>query len=85
LPLVISPGAGAELYRGLGSVLLGGLMVSTVFTLFLVPSLFSLALEMRDGIASRVSFLRPTERHEHPVAVLTNGDHLPQRESLPVE
>ena len=28
LPLVIFPGAGSELYRGLGSVLLGGLLVS---------------------------------------------------------
>ncbi len=67
LPLVISPGAGSELYRGLGSVLLGGLLVSTVFTLFLVPSLFSLALEVRDSIASRVPILRPTESHDgHP-------------------
>ena len=65
LPLVISPGAGSELYRGLGSVLLGGLLVSTVFTLFLVPSLFSLALEIRDSVATRVTFLRPTERHDH--------------------
>jgi HAE1 family hydrophobic/amphiphilic exporter-1 len=67
LPLVISPGAGSELYRGLGSVLLGGLLVSTVFTLFLVPSLFSLALEVRDWIANRVPILRPTELHDgHP-------------------
>lgn len=42
LPLVLIQGAGAELYRGLGSVVLGGLLLSTVFTLFLVPSLFSL-------------------------------------------
>jgi HAE1 family hydrophobic/amphiphilic exporter-1 len=86
LPLVMSPGAGSELYRGLGSVLLGGLMVSTVFTLFLVPSLFSLALEVRDSIASRVSFLRPTERHEHAPA-LTDGDGngLPAMESLPAK
>jgi HAE1 family hydrophobic/amphiphilic exporter-1 len=69
LPLVISPGAGSELYRGLGSVLLGGLMVSTVFTLFLVPSLFSLALETRDWVATRVTFLRPTERHDHAPAL----------------
>jgi len=48
LPLVISPGAGSELYRGIGAVLLGGLVVSTVFTLFLVPCLFILALEIRD-------------------------------------
>ena len=47
-PLVLFPGAGSELYRGLGSVVLGGLMVSTVFTLVLIPTLFSLALEGRE-------------------------------------
>jgi HAE1 family hydrophobic/amphiphilic exporter-1 len=77
LPLVISPGAGSELYRGLGSVLLGGLIVSTVFTLFLVPSLFSLALEVRDWIAERVTFLRPTERHDH-VPALADDERLPE-------
>ncbi len=39
LPMVISTGAGSELYRGLGSILLGGLAMSTVFTLFVIPSL----------------------------------------------
>jgi HAE1 family hydrophobic/amphiphilic exporter-1 len=47
VPLVLSPGAGSELYQGLGSVLLGGLLVSTVFTLILVPSLFTLTLQMK--------------------------------------
>ena len=32
LPLVLSRGAGSELYRGLGSAVLGGLAVSTLFT-----------------------------------------------------
>ena len=41
LPLVLMPGSGSELYRGLGSVVVGGLLVSTVFTLVLVPSLLS--------------------------------------------
>ncbi len=45
-PLVLFPGAGSELYRGLGSVLLGGLLVSTIFTLVLVPSMFSLAYQL---------------------------------------
>ena len=49
LPLVLFPGAGSELYRGLGSVVLGGLAVSTVFTLFLVPSLFSIVMDLRIG------------------------------------
>ena len=44
LPLVVWPGAGSELYRGLGSVLLGGLVVSTMFTLFLVPTFLRFAL-----------------------------------------
>lgn len=47
LPLVVFPGAGSELYRGLGSVVLGGLLVSTVFTLFLVPTVFILTLDAR--------------------------------------
>ena len=49
-PLVLFPGAGSELYRGLGSVVIGGLALSTVFTLFLVPALFSLAAEARGRI-----------------------------------
>jgi len=47
LPLVLLPGSGSELYRGIGAVVLGGLVVSTLFTLVLVPTLFSLMTEMR--------------------------------------
>lgn len=54
LPLVVFPGAGSELYRGLGSVVLGGLTVSTVFTLVLVPTLFSLMMGIRQGIVGLV-------------------------------
>ena len=46
LPLVIFPGAGSELYRGLGSVVIGGLLMSTLFTLFLVPTFLSLAMDI---------------------------------------
>ena len=46
-PLVFFPGAGSELYRGLGAVVLGGLLVSTFFTLVLVPTLFSLMIDLR--------------------------------------
>ena len=42
LPLVIAPGAGSELYRGMGSVILGGMALSTIFTLFLIPALLSI-------------------------------------------
>jgi HAE1 family hydrophobic/amphiphilic exporter-1 len=63
LPLVLFPGAGSELYRGLGSVVVGGLVCSTVFTLFVVPALFSLTLDARAAIVARVSgWLHPAER-----------------------
>ncbi len=39
LPLLLVPGAGAELYRGMAGVIVGGMMISTVFTLILLPSM----------------------------------------------
>ncbi len=48
LPLVLMPGSGSELYKGLGSVVVGGLIVSTLFTLIVVPLLFSLVLDARE-------------------------------------
>ena len=39
LPLLLLPGAGTELYRGLAAVIVGGMAVSTLFTLILLPSL----------------------------------------------
>ncbi|MEM6471852.1 MAG: efflux RND transporter permease subunit [Planctomycetota bacterium] len=47
LPLVLFPGAGSELYRGLGVVFLGGMVVSTSFTLVLVPVFFVLMMDLR--------------------------------------
>ena len=42
LPLVLFPGAGSELYRGLGSVVVGGLALSALLTLLIVPPMLSL-------------------------------------------
>ena len=39
LPLLLIPGAGSELYRGLAAVIIGGMCVSAAFTLLLLPSL----------------------------------------------
>jgi HAE1 family hydrophobic/amphiphilic exporter-1 len=46
LPLALSTGQGSELYRGLGSVILGGLAFSTVFTLFVIPALLSFFIHL---------------------------------------
>lgn len=42
LPLVLIPGPGAEIYRGLGAVIVGGILVSHVFTLVLMPAMLRL-------------------------------------------
>jgi HAE1 family hydrophobic/amphiphilic exporter-1 len=52
LPLILAPGAGSELYRGLGAVIIGGLVIATLFTLFLVPALFSLTLDAQAAVVS---------------------------------
>ena len=47
VPLVIFPGAGSELYRGIGTVVFGGLALSTIATLFIVPPMLSV---FRDAV-----------------------------------
>lgn len=67
LPLVVSSGAGSELYRGIGSVVLGGLLVSTVFTLIVIPALFTLVVDaQRKWVA----------RRKPQLAVQPSGGHL---------
>jgi len=39
LPMMLIPGAGTELYRGMATVIVGGMFASTMFTLILLPSL----------------------------------------------
>ncbi|HEX9731641.1 MAG TPA: efflux RND transporter permease subunit [Thermoanaerobaculia bacterium] len=56
LPLVVMPGAGSELYRGLGAVVVGGLLVSTVITLVLTPLVFTFVYELRTAAARRLGF-----------------------------
>ncbi len=46
LPLVLAPGPGSEIYRGLGSVILGGLAISSVFVIFIIPSLLMFVIRM---------------------------------------
>ncbi len=67
LPLVLMPGSGSELYRGLGAVVVGGLVVSTVFTLFLVPVILSVVFDLRPP--------RLREAHEALAVVVDVGNN----------
>lgn len=49
-PLVIFPGAGTELYRGVGAIVLFGLLFSTLVTLIFLPSFLTLSLRTIEAI-----------------------------------
>lgn len=59
LPLVLFPGPGSELYRGLGSVVVGGLSLSALLTLMLIPPLLSCVL-----------FEKPKQKPAPPVEIM---------------
>lgn len=52
-PLVFVPGAGTELYRGLGAVVLFGLLFATAVTLTFLPALLVTVLETAPRLARR--------------------------------
>ena len=43
--LVLFPGAGSELYKGLGSVVIGGLFLSAILILIIAPALLTLTID----------------------------------------
>ena len=46
LPLVVIPGAGTELYRGVGAIVLFGLLFATFVTIVFLPAFLTLVLRM---------------------------------------
>ena len=61
LPLVLSPGAGSLIYRGLATVIVGGMAVSTLFTLLLLPALLQLGAKSAPALSTRGQSLQPAE------------------------
>jgi HAE1 family hydrophobic/amphiphilic exporter-1 len=67
MPLVVVPGAGSELYRGLGSVVIGGLTLSAVLTLLIIPPMLSLFLAAIEGTRPAATGEPPAQAEEKPV------------------
>jgi Cu/Ag efflux pump CusA len=67
--LLLIPGAGTELYRGIAAVIVGGMTVSTVFILILLPSLLRLGEEQQ--YRTRVAY---------PGGAVPNGPQSPRRD-----
>ena len=84
LPLVLFRGAGSELYRGLGSVVLGGLLVSTIFTLVLVPTVFILLMDAKGCLVKLLGRL-PDAEFEMEAIPEEKAKALPKAEEEVVE
>ncbi|MGL4241755.1 MAG: efflux RND transporter permease subunit, partial [Beijerinckiaceae bacterium] len=72
VPLMISTGAGAESRQAIGTVIVGGVSLSTFFTLFIVPSLYLLIgtyTKPRNYIAEQLA------KEEREFEAAQNGHH----------
>ncbi len=71
LPLILSSGAGAEARRAIGWVVFGGLGIATVFTLILIPVIYSLLAPLVPARAhTGVRLDRELREIEHPAAIV---------------
>jgi multidrug efflux pump len=55
IPLALASGAGAESRQQIGSVIVGGLLLGTLLTLFVVPTVYSLLARERQGAPAPVA------------------------------
>lgn len=70
LPLMIMPGVGSEIYRGLATVIVGGMAISAIFTLVLLPSLLRIgeAKSENEQTDNVHNLSQDPESHVQPVA-----------------
>jgi len=60
LPLMLIPGVGSEIYRGLATVIVGGMTISAIFTLILMPSFLQLEFEFRKTLTFKTDSVSST-------------------------
>ena len=61
LPLLLMPGAGSVIYRGLAAVIVGGMCVSTVFTVLLLPCFLRMGETRSHLVADNRDQAKPTK------------------------
>src|SRR5690606_36602496 len=62
LPLALADGAGANGLRSIGWVLVGGMTVGTLLTLFVVPTAYTLLARRRGAVAAPVAAPAATQQ-----------------------
>jgi len=60
LPLMMIPGVGSEIYRGLATVIVGGMTISAIFTLILMPSFLQLEFGFKKALTIKTDSVSST-------------------------
>lgn len=63
LPLVIATGAGSAARHSMGTAVFGGMIVSTLLNLFVIPVLYVLMASLREKVWNRPKVVRLSEEH----------------------
>ena len=79
LPLLVVPGAGSGIYRGMAAAIVGGMSVSTLFTLLLLPSLLQLTARPR---AARLTAARGAATGVAALALLFAASDVTAQEGM---
>ena len=73
LPMAVNVGVGGEVQRPLATVVIGGIVTSTLLTLIVLPTLYSLFAN-RFAVASQP--LGPIEHHDSPTTAVPQAEWL---------
>lgn len=66
LPIALALGAGAESRKSMGIVIIGGLLISLVLTLFVIPAMYSILSIKKDVQPENISNSEE-QKHEYPL------------------
>jgi hydrophobic/amphiphilic exporter-1 (mainly G- bacteria), HAE1 family len=55
VPIAIGAGEGADFRAPLGRAVIGGVITSTLLTLLVIPTIYDILTEGRDGLLARIS------------------------------
>jgi multidrug efflux pump subunit AcrB len=80
VPMALALGHGSQMQAPLGRAVIGGLVVSTLATLLIVPSVFALLIGNRPAISASVHPDDPRSAHYHP---LPAAEEVAERRTFP--
>jgi HAE1 family hydrophobic/amphiphilic exporter-1 len=67
VPVALGHGEGGDFRAPLGRAVIGGVITSTLLTLFVIPTVYDILAGWRESLAARLGFKRPHHAAAEPV------------------